>query len=68
VRSSRRGRERPGHPAAIDALLGALASGEPLETDCADNLKSMAMVHAAVASTESGDCVDVAGILRAAGA
>ncbi|HYX83571.1 MAG TPA: Gfo/Idh/MocA family oxidoreductase [Gaiellales bacterium] len=53
----------PSHPAAIEALLGALAAGEPLETDCADNLTSMAMVHAAVASTVSGDWVDVAEVL-----
>jgi predicted dehydrogenase len=57
-----------GHPAAIAALLGALAAGEPLETDCADNLWSMAMVHAALASTESGDWVEIAEVLRAAGA
>jgi predicted dehydrogenase len=57
----------PGHPAAIEALLGALAAGEPLETDCADNLKSMAMLHAAIASVESGDWVEPADLLRAAG-
>ena len=58
----------PGHPAAIGVLLAALASGDPLETDCADNLKSMAMVHAAVASVESGGWVEIADVLRAAGA
>jgi len=56
-----------GHPAAIEALLGSLAAGEPLETDCADNLQSMAMVHAAIASTESGGWVEVADVLRSAG-
>ena len=56
-----------GHPAAIEALLGSLAAGEALETDCADNLQSMAMVHAAIASTESGGWVEVADVLRSAG-
>jgi predicted dehydrogenase len=57
-----------GHPAAIAALLGSLEAGEALETDCADNLQSMAMVHAALASVESGDWVEVADVLRSAGA
>lgn len=56
-----------GHPAAIEALLGSLAAGEALETDCADNLQSMAMVHAAIASTEGGGWVEVADVLRSAG-
>ena len=56
----------PGHPAAIEALIGALAAGKPLETGCVDNLKSMAMVHAALASTERGDWVEIADLLRVA--
>jgi predicted dehydrogenase len=36
-----------GHEAALDEMLGALAAGTPSETECQDNLLSVAMVDAA---------------------
>jgi predicted dehydrogenase len=47
------------HPPAITAMLTALAAGEPLETDCADNIRSLAMVTAALESSRAGSWVRV---------
>jgi predicted dehydrogenase len=47
------------HPAAVPALLRRLVRGEPAETEAADNLRSLAMVTAAVESAERGGWVDV---------
>jgi predicted dehydrogenase len=49
------------HPAAVPALLREMLSGEPLETPGTDNILSLAMVEAAIASARSGGWVDVTG-------
>ncbi len=48
-----------GHGGAIREFLGALAGGPPPQTVCTDNIKSLAMVHAAIASAKSGRRVQV---------
>jgi predicted dehydrogenase len=45
-------RDATGHAAAIDDLVDALESHRPAETDGADNLKTLAMVFAAICSAE----------------
>jgi predicted dehydrogenase len=45
----------PGHAAAIRDYLDALANGSTPLTVCDDNIKSVAMVHAAIASAASGE-------------
>jgi predicted dehydrogenase len=42
------------HPAAVPALLRQMAAGVPLETDAHDNVRSLAMVDAAIASAREG--------------
>ena len=49
----------PGHQAAIRDYLDALRNGSEPLTVCDDNIKSVAMVHAAVASAESGEKVAI---------
>jgi predicted dehydrogenase len=49
----------PGHPSAIEALLRALRDGRPAETEGRDNVASLAMVEAALASCRRGCWVDV---------
>jgi predicted dehydrogenase len=49
------------HPAAVPALIGALAAGEPVDSEARDNLRSLAMVTAAIESAERGQWVEVAG-------
>jgi predicted dehydrogenase len=44
----------PHHAGCLDEMLGALAEGRPPETDCRDNLKSIAMVFAAIESARQG--------------
>jgi predicted dehydrogenase len=48
-----------GHNSAIAAFLKAIREGAEPETDCKDNIKSLAMVHAAVQSATSGKRVPV---------
>jgi predicted dehydrogenase len=48
------------HPAAVPALLRAVIGGEPAPTEAADNIRSLAMVEAAVAAARAGGWVDVA--------
>jgi predicted dehydrogenase len=48
-----------GHDSAIAAFLKAIREGTEPETDCKDNIKSLAMVHAAVQSAVSGKRVVV---------
>ena len=51
---------REGHDGCLDAMFESLASGRPTETDCNDNVKSVAMVFAAVESAKkSGAWVKV---------
>jgi predicted dehydrogenase len=47
------------HAACLDDMLGALADGRRAETDCADNVKSFAMVVAAIESARSGTRVEL---------
>lgn len=47
------------HPAAVPALLRLLASGAPAPTEAADNIRSLAMVHAAIAAARDGGWVAV---------
>ena len=42
------------HPAAVPALLTQMAGGGPLETPAADNIRSLAMVPAAIESARTG--------------
>ena len=45
---------REGHEGCLDEMFAALAEGRPAETDCADNIKSMAMVFGALESARTG--------------
>jgi predicted dehydrogenase len=56
-------RDTTGHAAAIDVLLDALAAGRPAPTDGADNLKSLAMVLAAIRSSAEQRRVTIAEVL-----
>ncbi len=48
-----------GHAGLIRDFLDAIESGEPPQTACEDNIKSLAMVHAAVRSAEAGTKVAI---------
>lgn len=61
-------RDRTGHAAALDALLDAIATGRPPETDCSDNVVSLAMVFAALRSAEQQRVVPIAEVLEEAAA
>lgn len=50
---------KPGHIGCIDAFFTALAKGQKPETDCEDNIKSVAMVDAAVKSSHTGKRVKI---------
>ena len=54
--------------ATLQVLRGAIESGEPPETTAADNVRSLAVMLGCVRSIESGELVDVAGLLAAKGA
>ena len=43
---------REGHAGCLDDMFAALSSGEKAPTDCADNIKSVAMVFAAIRSAK----------------
>jgi predicted dehydrogenase len=45
---------REGHQGCLDEMFEAFGQGRPAETDCADNLKSLEMVFAAVESARKG--------------
>jgi predicted dehydrogenase len=47
------------HPAAIPALLEGLAAGDPLPTEARDNIRSLTMVEAAIASCRAGEWVEI---------
>jgi len=53
---------REGHAGCLDEMFAALEEGRPAETDCADNLKSMAMVFGAIESARTGRKVALDGI------
>lgn len=50
---------RSGHFGCLDAMFGALVSGGRPETDCTDNVKSLAMVLASIESAERNAKVPV---------
>lgn len=50
---------RPQHAGCLDEMLAALTEGRTAETDCRDNIKSIAMVFAAVESAREGRKVPV---------
>lgn len=50
---------KAGHAGCIDAFFKALTKGEKPETDCEDNIKSVAMVDAAVKSSRTGKRVRI---------
>ncbi|MCM3785408.1 Gfo/Idh/MocA family oxidoreductase [Neobacillus mesonae] len=45
---------REGHTGCLDEMFLALEEGRPAETDCTDNIYSMAMVFGAIESAKSG--------------
>lgn len=48
-----------GHNGCLAEMFSALREGRKAETDCSDNIKSMAMVHAALRSSREGRKVPV---------
>ena len=48
-----------GHAGCLDEMFAALEEGRRAETDCRDNIKSMAMVLGALDSAKSGQKVDL---------
>lgn len=52
-------REHGAHAAMIRNFVAALLHGEPLVCPCEDNIKSLAMVSAAVQSAKTGQKVPV---------
>ncbi|MCM3128568.1 MULTISPECIES: Gfo/Idh/MocA family oxidoreductase [unclassified Paenibacillus] len=48
---------REGHAGCLDEMFLALSEGRPAETDCTDNIYSMAMVFGAVESANTGNKV-----------
>ena len=54
---------RSGYEACIDAVLGAVAAGRRPETDCTDNLRSLAMVFAALGAAREGRRVELSELL-----
>lgn len=50
---------RAGHAGCLDEMFASLAEGRPAETDCRDNIKSMAMVLGAIDSARTGAKVDL---------
>ena len=54
-----------GHAGCLDEMLTGLAQGRPPETDSSDNLKSFAMVLAALTSAREGRRVEVGELIAA---
>ncbi|MGF7050584.1 putative dehydrogenase [Paenibacillus sp. DS2015] len=50
---------KEGHDACFDEMLAALKEGHKSETDCSDNLMSMAMVFAAMESAKRGEKIPI---------
>jgi predicted dehydrogenase len=51
---------REGHAGCLDDMFKALIEGQKAQTDCTDNIKSIAMVFAAIQSAKEGRKVPVA--------
>jgi predicted dehydrogenase len=45
---------REGHEGCLDEMFNALIQGRKAETDCRDNINSMAMVFGALESAKTG--------------
>lgn len=50
---------REGHFGCFDEMFAALAEGRKAETDCSDNIKSMAMVFSTIESARKGEKVQI---------
>ncbi len=50
---------RAGHEGCLDEMFAALSEGRKAETDCRDNIKSLAMVFGAIDSAKSGRKIDL---------
>jgi len=50
---------REGHYGCLDEMFSALLEGRKAETDCTDNIKSMAMVFGALKSSKEGKKVEL---------
>ncbi|MCL6444715.1 MAG: Gfo/Idh/MocA family oxidoreductase [Alicyclobacillus sp.] len=50
---------REGHAGCLDEMFEALEQGRPAETDCRDNIKSVAMVFAAIESAKTGKKIPI---------
>ncbi|MGG4036192.1 Gfo/Idh/MocA family oxidoreductase [Paenibacillus cisolokensis] len=55
---------REGHAGCLDEMFAALEEGRPAETDCADNLQSIAMVFGALESARTGRKVHIEELLQ----
>jgi len=54
IEASFHGAGREGHFGCLDEMFAALAAGRPAETDCRDNIHSIAMVLGAIESAKTG--------------
>lgn len=50
---------REGHQGCLDEMFTALIENRRAETDCTDNIKSMAMIFAAIESSKKGEKVAI---------
>ncbi|MGQ7885578.1 Gfo/Idh/MocA family protein [Paenibacillus sp. WC2504] len=50
---------KEGHDACFDEMMASLNEGRKAETDCSDNLVSMAMVFAAIESAKRGEKIPI---------
>jgi predicted dehydrogenase len=58
---------RTSHAGCFDDIFGALAAGRRAETDCADNVKSLALTIAAIESARrGGERIELAGLAESA--
>lgn len=53
-----------GHAGCLDEMFAALKEGRPAETDCRDNINSVAMVLGAVESARTGKKIDLVEYVR----
>jgi predicted dehydrogenase len=50
---------REGHAGCIDDFLDCIRTGRTPQTNCRDNIKSLAMVHGAIESAQRGQKVTI---------
>ena len=60
------GQGRVGHEGCLEEMYAALIAGRKAETDCADNINSLAMVFAALESARARRWIDVNALLAGA--